>query len=143
MIPVWKLLSGRLPSGKVITPQQVPSVFWQVVGQVQRLFLDSAFEVFFDAFIDDVYMSFIVRWERILPSGNGMLVLTSLVHVDSYCLFNMLAFSLGQHKVSCCLSGVRHHQYPKVLLSTLQLSRFAHAFRMHRYQGALDYLFIG
>ena len=30
-----------------------------------------------------------------LPSGAGMLVLSSLVHVDSYCLFNMLAFYLG------------------------------------------------
>ena len=30
-----------------------------------------------------------------LPSGTGMLVLSSLVHVDSYCLFNMQAFSMG------------------------------------------------
>ena len=30
-----------------------------------------------------------------LPSGTGMLVLSSLVHVDSYCLFNMSAFSFG------------------------------------------------
>ena len=30
-----------------------------------------------------------------LPSGTGMLVLSSLVHVNSYCLFSMSAFSLG------------------------------------------------
>ena len=29
-----------------------------------------------------------------LPSGTVMLVLSSLVHVDSHCLFNMSAFSL-------------------------------------------------
>ena len=144
-----------------------------------------------------------LSWERILPSGNSILVLSSLVHVDSYCLFNMLAFSLGQHEVSCYLYGVRHHQYPSegtlvrpcasadvvvqdpqsffyllfipgsllTLLSsfsfffqhhhrhilcdnivlykiqrTLQLCSclaLHMLFRMHRYQGVLDYLFIG
>ena len=38
------------------------------------------------------YMSFIDG--KGLPSGAGLFVLSSLVHVDSYCLFNMSAFSL-------------------------------------------------
>ena len=44
-----------------------------------------------------------------VPSGFGMLLLSSLVHDDSYCLFRMSAYPWSPHGVFRFLTGVLYH----------------------------------